>query len=283
MNNPVNILIVVEGEKREKPFLQQLLKLHGINAELFVFHANIYHLYHAMEKIDFNGDLRDVLAALPCMKDQDLETLREARFAYTYLIFDCDAQHTINKEEGESSSIDEIIKQNLQRLKKMAAYFVDETDPSVGKLYVNYPMMESYRDCDNFFGENYRNARVCIDAIKCYKETTGQKKLANIRVDRFSKENFMDLLRMNICKLNTMLGSGWKLPSYSEYRAISEQKEITCYQKKTVDETRYMDVLNTTLFLLADYLGNMNGFYDNIVADAELGEQRGKHGQPLLT
>ncbi len=32
----------------------------------------------------------------------------------------------------------------------MTEYFVDETDPTIGKLYINYPMMESYRDCDEF-------------------------------------------------------------------------------------------------------------------------------------
>ncbi len=37
----------------------------------------------------------------------------------------------------------------------MVNYFVDETDPSIGKLYINYPMMESYRDCDTFFEEDY--------------------------------------------------------------------------------------------------------------------------------
>ena len=273
MSEPVKMLVVVEGEKREKPFLQRLLQLYGMDAELYIFHANIYNLYLAMESIDFNGDLRDVLAKLPCMQGQDLESLVNTRFAYTYLIFDCDAQHTMDEERDKGRPIDEIMEENFLRLEKMVTYFTDETDPSVGKLYVNYPMMESYRDCDNFFEENYCNARVCIDDIKRYKEITGRRRVANHRLDKFTKENFTDLLRMNIYKLNAMLGDGWAVPSYKEYQTLSEQQGIACHQKELISTTRYMNVLNTTLFLLADYYGNKNGFYDTIIARAGTPEQ----------
>lgn len=283
VSDPAKILIVVEGEKREKPFLQQLIQLYDINAELYVFHANIYNLYLAMESIGFNGDLRDVLAGLPCMQGQDLDTLRQTNFAYTYLIFDCDAQHTIDKERDKSRPIDEILQENFQRLEKMAAYFINETDPTVGKLYVNYPMMESYRHCDDFFDENYCNTHVCIDDIKHYKEITGRSRLANRRVNTFTKKDFTALLRMNIYKLNTMLGSGWESPIYKTYRTLSEQTGIVFHQKKLTAATRYMDVLNTTLFLLADYYGNRDGFYDAVVAETKLQEQNNMDRTSLPT
>lgn len=266
------MLIVVEGEKREKPFIERLMQLYGINAELYVFRANIYNLYLAMERMGFNGDLRDVLAELPCMKGQDLDALRQTNFTYTYLIFDCDAHHTMD-EEDENRPVDEIVKENFQRLEKMVDYFTNETDPTVGKLYVNYPMMESYRHCDNFFDENYRSTQVSIDDIKHYKEITGRSKLVNRRVDTFTQENFTALLRMNIYKLNAMLGSGWESPPYKTYQKLSEQTGIARHQKKLTATTRCMDVLNTTLFLLADYYGNRSGFYDAVVAEEGLQEQ----------
>lgn len=264
MSEAVKILILMEGEKREKPFLQKLIELYGINAELYVFHTNIYNLYLAMEHIDFNGDLRDVLAKLPCMQQQDLNTLLNTKFAYTYLVFDCDAHHTLYKNM-KSMPLDKIIKENLQRLETMINYFTDETDPSIGKLYVNYPMMESYRDCDDFFDENYCHRQVCIDDICRYKEITGQKKLSSFRMDSFTQANFVDLLRMNIYKLNAMLGDGWKAPSYKRFQSISKQDTILLHQKDLSLNSRCMDVLNTTLFLVADYYGNRDGFYDSIV------------------
>ena len=283
VSEPVKMLIVVEGEKREKPFLQQLIQLYEINAELYVFHANIYNLYLAMERIDFNGDLRDVLAGLSCMKGQDLDALRQTNFAYTYLIFDCDAQHTMDEEKDKDRPVDEIMKENFQRLEQLVAYFTNETDPTIGKLYVNYPMMESYRHCDDFFDENYSNARVCIDDIRHYKEITGHRKLANRHVDTFTKENFAALLRMNIYKLNAMLGSGWESPLYKTYQTLSEQSTIALHQKEQTTTARCMDVLNTTLFLLTDYYGNQNGFYDAVVAEVSLQEQNNRDGDSLPT
>lgn len=279
MSKPVNILVVVEGEKREKPFLERLVQLYGIHAKLYVFGTNIYNLYLEMKNTGFNGDLRVVLAGMECMQGQDLDALRQTNFAYTYLIFDCDAQHTMDGKKA--GSIDGTMRENFERLKKMVNYFTNETDPTVGKLYVNYPMMESYRHCDDFFDKNYRNARVCIDDIGRYKEITGSMKLANRHVNRFEKENFTDLLRMNICKLNAMLGSGWESPPYETYSKLSEQGNIARYQKDLVAETRCMDVLNTTLFLLTDYYGNRDGFYDAVAGKAELREQNNREGDAL--
>lgn len=273
MSEQAKILVVAEGEKRERPFLQQAFKLYGVNADLYVFHANIYNLYRAMEELDFCGDLRDVLGTLPCMKNQDLKTLQETRFAYTYLIFDCDAQHTMDEKKDKFRLIDETVQVNFQRLSKMVAYFTNETDPAVGKLYVNYPMMESYRDCENFFDENYRYTQVCIDDIGQYKAITGKRKLANVRIDKFSKENFSDLLRMNVYKLNSMLGDGWENLTYAKYQILSEQRKIAAYQQNLTAGTRNMDVLNTTLFLLADYYGNRDGFYSTVMAGTASKEQ----------
>lgn len=265
MSKPIKVLIIVEGEKREKPFLQQLVREYGINAELYVFHANIYNLYLAMKSIDFNGDLRDVLAGMPCMNDQNVAVLKETNFAYTYLIFDCDAQHTMDEERDKDRQIDEIMGENFHRLKKMVAYFTNETDPAVGKLYVNYPMMESYRHCNDFFDGDYHHTQICIDDIGHYKEITGRSRLSNRHVKAFTKDNFADLLCMNIYKLNSMLGDGWKALPYTAYQVLSEQLRIACYQKKQITSTRNMGVLNTTLFLLADYYGNRNGFYDTVI------------------
>lgn len=270
MTKPVKILIVMEGEKREKPFRQRLVELYGINAELYVFRANIYNLYLAMKHIDFNGDLRDVLAGLPCMQGQNVNALLQTKFAYTYLIFDCDVQHTMDEKRDRDRLIDEIVEENFQLLEEMVGYFINETDPAVGKLYVNYPMMESYRDCDSFFDEDYCNTQVCIDDIKRYKEITGHKRLSNFRVDQFSKENFSDLLRMNIYKLNVMLGSGWDGLPYKDYQVLSGQTRIASFQHTLTSTTRNMSVLNTTLFLLADYFGNRNGFYDAIMTEIKL-------------
>ena len=264
MSKMVPVLVVMEGERRELPFIERFIQLYEINAKLYVFHTNIYTLYQAMKKIGFAGDIRDVLASLPNMKDQDLQTLRNTKFAYTYLVFDCEAQHTEYNEK--SLHIDDVAKDNMDHLLEMAEYFTNETDPSVGKLYVNYPMMESYRDCDSFFEDRYQSARISIDNIKKYKKMTGQKKIANRNVKTFSREEFASLLRMNVYKLSFMLTGIWSPLTYKDYLILSEQAKIAIYEKNLIVSKRCIDVLNTTLFLLADYFGNQYGFYDGIIA-----------------
>ena len=245
------------------PFIERLIQVYGINAELYVFHTNIYTLYQAMKEIGFAGDVRDVLISLPNMRDQDLKTLRNTRFAYTYLVFDCEAQH---RERNEKAlPVDSVAEKNMNQLLEMTDYFTNETDPSVGKLYVNYPMMESYRDCDSFFEDQYQSARICIDDIKDYKKLTGQKKIANRAVKAFSEEEFASLLRMNVYKLYSMLTGVWGPPVYRDYRILSEQIKIAAHEKELISSRRCIDVLNTTLFFLADYFGNQNGFYDKIM------------------
>lgn len=262
-NKTVSVLVVMEGERRELPFIERFVQLYRINAKLYIFHTNIYTLYQAMKEIDFAGDVRDVLISLPNMKDQDLQTLKNTKFAYTYLVFDCEAHHTRYSEK--SFSIDDVAPKNMDQLLEMAKYFTDETDPSKGKLYINYPMMESYRDCDSFFEDKYQSTRVCIDDIKNYKELTGQTKIANHNIKDFTKEDFNSLLRMNIYKLNFMLNNTWGALTYKDYRILSEQAKIVAYERNLITSERCIDVLNTTLFLLVDYFGNQRRFYDGIM------------------
>ena len=67
--------------------------------------------------------------------------------------------------------------------------------------------------------------------------------------------------------------SGFLNLPYMEYRILSEQKKIVIYQEELTARTRNITVLNTTLFLLADYYGNRDRFYDAIMADTASKEQ----------
>ncbi|MGN0714479.1 MAG: hypothetical protein ACI4LN_01560 [Anaerovoracaceae bacterium] len=147
--------------------------------------------------------------------------------------------------------------------KELTAHFTDETDPAIGKLYVNYPMMESYRDSDDFFSDQYRTNSVSIDDMSRYKEIAGKRRLSNVRLDKYTKENFKSLSKMNLFKLNEISRGIWDWPEYEEYLHLSEQSQILQHEIKIVNENRTISVLNTSLLLLFDYFGNRDGFYDN--------------------
>lgn len=263
MSKEVNILIVAEGPKAERNFIEQLNKTFNINFNVFCYGTNIYNLYKRMKELDFNADLTQVLLELPedpCIPDR--KKLLNKKFAYTYLIFDFDAHHT--EEYEKNAPIDKIVSENIQRLKEMTEHFTNETDPTIGKLYVNYPMMESYRDADSLFDENFMSNYISISNIKNYKRIVGQKNLANKRIDSYTDENFISLASMNVHKLSKLMFDEWAPIDYSVYIEKSDSRCIIDAQEKSVIENRSVCVLNTTLFLLIDYFGNQKGFYDRL-------------------
>ena len=251
------ILVIVEGLKTEPVFFKTLSKVFDLNFDIYCLETNIYSLYKKMKEIDFNGDIKDVLSEI---HPEEKEKLSQ-KFAYTYLIFDCDAHHT---REKETRTQEEIVFANLNKLSEMADYFVDETDPSIGKLYINYPMMEAYRDCDDFFENEYAFANVSISELSSYKKRVSKKKMCSRHVDKFSKEQFSSLVLQNLYKLNLICNKKWSKPLYDEYLKCSDCVNILSEERAFVEKENCISVLNTSLFMVADYFGNRNGFYDKL-------------------
>lgn len=252
-----NILIIVEGAKTEPAFFKRLSNLLNQKFEIYYLGTNIYTLYTRMKEIDFNGDLKAVLTEIHPEK----RAVLSKKFAYTYLIFDCDAHHP---KKIDTRNINEIVRDNFTKLAEMAEYFVDETDPSIGKLYINYPMMESYRDCDCFFDNQYAFATIKISDISDYKNIVSKRGLCNVRIDNYTKEQFLLLSLQNIYKLNKIIFNDWAKMSYDEYLQYSTAIELLLAERNIVNSNSEMAVINTSLFLIIDYYGNKNGFYDSL-------------------
>ena len=255
-----NILVIVEGEKREKEFFQQMFNVFDLDYNIVCFKTNIYTLYLRMKKYSFECDIRDVLKEQ--VKDADDIKLLSEKFLYTYLVFDCDAHHGEEKDKGKNIPVEKRVRANLEKLREMAEYFTNETDPSIGKLYVNYPMVESYRDCDSFFDDSYANRIVMIEDLDIYKSIAGKRKLSSIHLSSYNKDSFISLCKMNIYKLSYIFDAGWKSLRYKEYLSFSQGDSILEKEKCLALNDNYFSVLNTSLFLVVDYFGNKDSYYD---------------------
>lgn len=147
----------------------------------------------------------------------------------------------------------------------MLNFFDNETDQ--GKLYVNYPMMESYRDCNDFFDNEYRDRFVSLDILfsrtraQGYKAMVASRKLANVRNRQISQEQFNKLACMNVFKLNWMKNHCWQKPLYDDYLDISNQIDILELEHNACHNFEAVAVLNTLLFFIIDYKGR--SFYDS--------------------
>ncbi len=261
--NKKNILLIVEGGKTEKRLFDKLFSFTKFDYDIFVFNTNIYTLYKKMEENNFDCDIKAVLKETHYKQNEEIDL--DQKFAYTYLIFDLDAHHRETNEKEKP--ISDIVKNNIAKLEEMANYFDNETDPEKGKLYINFPMVESFKDCDSFFDESYENNEIEIEKLENYKSIVGKRKLSNIRIKDYSEDNFKDLIKMNLFKLNKIVNGKWNSLPIEEYYSISQMPVIVDKEKALEEDFNKISVLNTSLFVMLDYFGNKNGYYDSVVGE----------------
>lgn len=261
-NREVNVLVIVEGDLEEQ-FFKQISEIYDLNINIYCFCTNIYALYNEIRKYDFNCDIKDVLRNMKHRSD-NVEILSKT-FAYTYLIFDCDSHHAEPYQKGKD--ILELAIPNMGRLKEMADYFTNETDPSIGKLYINFPMMESFKDADSFFDEKYAGNFISVYDFKDYKSIVGTKRISSKRIDSYTKNEFQGLLKMNLYKLLFISECTWGGMDYSKYTYLSPSSKIVAQQLRILKKYKQIGVLNTALFFVIDYFGNNHGFFDSILLE----------------
>lgn len=253
MSDIHNALLIVEGSRTETDVFNQLSSVFDdLPFKIVSYKNNIHALYNRLKRDNFYVNIKDIL--IEKATDEERMIL-EQDFAYTYLIYDCDLHHA-PKDDPRSFSV--VCSENLKQLQEMAEYFIDETDPTIGRLFINYPMMESLRDANDFFDNNYANAKIFIEdktAFTTYKTITGKTRLANKRVDCWTKENFCDLIRQNLFKLNQVCCQKWRMPPYKLYRTIMENHLVLKAEQKAYEREHILYVLNTSVLILLDHFG----------------------------
>lgn len=274
MSERSKILFVVEGLKRERQLVERLAEVFGFSAELYTVNGNIYSLYQAVKK-DPYAEIVQVLLGMD--NSESDKTILTNKFTDVFLVFDCDAQHTRNREEASSMLPYEIAQRNMVLVKEMAERFNESTDPLRGKLLVNYPMVESFKDCDDFFDASYENVEVAVEDLTNYKNRVGGRKLARFHVKDYTESNFQDLILMNLCKLNKIMRERFAPCGYAEFLSLNDQVQIAEAESTLVTERSVLSVLNTLLFFPLEYFGEVNGFYTRIQT-ARSGAKNGECG-----
>ena len=259
MSEEIKTLVIVEGEKGEPAFCKSIEAAYSLNFSICCLGTNIYSLYKKLEEYDFNADIKKILVEL----HPEYEEILSQKFAYTYLFFDLDPHHT---KKDELRTVEQIICENIEKIKEMATFFNDETDPTIGRLYINYPMLESYRDCDVPFDPNYQDEYVQIADIGLFKQHVGKKKMASKHLDKYTENDYNELTKMNVYKLNKIMNQHWDVMKYEDYLAASPALNILGYQTQIVSNEKKIAVLNTSLFFLLDFFGNQSGFYDKVMS-----------------
>lgn len=148
------IAIIYEGERTEKQLVWNLNQnFFSEQCELvpitFPAGENIYMLWKQLKKDEFETDVIEVLRESNKEAKKVLEGFERNDFMEIYLFFDYDGHNNNLKAKEKDVDI----------LEEMLNTFNEETD--LGKLYINYPMVESLRDQYAFEEENVI-ADVCL-------------------------------------------------------------------------------------------------------------------------
>ena len=270
------ILFIFEG-KDDKTYFESIKRLFfPAKSDTFVctYNSNIYSLYTKLKAHDalkemLEVDTVSVLKEILLEKgDKTLEDIREDEVSEIYLFFDYDFQEN-------SRTLEE----NNSRLSELLDYFTDETGR--GKLYINYPMVESLRYTKELPDNDYwsytvsrqrcqeekfkhqvhefsfygGNLEYLVLTIKPADDKTKIQQKTNI-----AKTNWLHLVTMNTSKANYICNDKNELPE-----EVNSQKEIYDNQlAKYVDTGECkVAILNAFPIFLFDYFG------EKIISDSK--------------
>lgn len=230
-----NILLIVEGKKREPDLIKAMFKVYGLadTFEIFSFKTNIHALYELLNKNGGNAGF-DLILSLKsiCKTDEEKEILCKT-YTDIVLVFDFDP----NDRRYEAKRIQELVE-----------YFSDSTDN--GKLYINYPMVESFFRLRNISDADYLYSKVPREKMKnssSYRIFVTSEPMGN-NINRYptSLEEWNRIIKANIHKSAIMV-------SQSNTRVPAPQPSIFSVESSLFASGEDIYELCTCIFFIPDY------------------------------
>ncbi|MER1987793.1 MAG: hypothetical protein ABS948_18100 [Solibacillus sp.] len=243
MSQKTKILLLVEGEKTEKELFSHLYEIYGINdVEIISYKTHIYAFYHRLFNdysvdgvIDF--DFIDIPLFLnDYFSLEGEEILNESDFRDIILIFDFDPH---------DPSYD------ADKLEILVENFNESTDK--GKLYINYPMIESYKDITSLEDGSFNNSEVTLEDLKKRSRGTSYyKRLVDSRtcitdIQLLDGEKIKDIILVHQKKLEYILGD--------KYEEFEKYKSLCNLQCEKVSNDNSLWILNTSILHMLEQYG----------------------------
>lgn len=253
------ILFVFEGRKREPALfstIQTLFFPKGNEHIVCSFGNNIYELYKELKALDDDGDIVALLKdRFKNEQNNPFKDLKSADFSEIYLFFDYDFQN-------KNLSLPLI----NQQIADMLSIFDNETEN--GKLYINYPMIESIRYTKELPDEQYHTYTVTQTDCHLFKHLAGEfsyyKNLNFIIIENNAhkavtarrleevKNNWQYLTDMNVKKANYLCHNVLSYPASKS--DINQLAIFNAQVKKYVSATPVsIAVLNAFPLFIYEY------------------------------
>lgn len=221
-------LIITEGPAEVdilKKIFTSFPKMKIKDADIIVYRSNIYKLYKKIIKEygeHFYQD--DVDIPYVISKDSGEKEYRKRDFINIFLIFDFEAQ-----DSGYEYS----------KLEKLLECFKESTDN--GKMYINFPMLESYMHILSFDQNEYNMLRIDRNAIKkgkYYKTLVSRNSIVKPYfvfeddISGFLKKNKADISDENRALLIDSIKDSHSIPEFkSSIENFLDKKNGSSFQK----------------------------------------------------
>lgn len=230
------VLFVVEGGKDENNLIikafKRVMELSKEDVVVVRYKTVIYDLYDRLSSGEYDS-LVDYLWV--CHRNIFKGEFAKPRdcFSSIYLIFDFDSQ-------DQRFSID--------KCEWLIRYFSDETKN--GKLYFNYPMVESLLDFNSFSQNQFNNKTVSRKNLKgdTYKKKVAKNSLIMNNLMKYSLKNnkiLHDVIFLHLNKYEYLCGVSINDPVIDSLALLNA--ELIFYRNNKVS------IINSSILLLCDY------------------------------
>lgn len=242
----------MEGERKEIRLISRLKELFlPQNISIASYGTSLYQLYDYLEEYcDFNFEDLDVLLALKAHEtDENKKAIFDEKYTDVLLIFDFDPQDD---------------KFDITKISKLMSYFNDSTEN--GKLYINYPMVESFYHLSNIreiqVDEYFIDSKFTVKELKEHKyKSRAVSEGTDLDIGRMSKEMIENIMYQQSCKANYILEENYEiLDDYGQEKMIM----ILDKQNNLLNETGEAYVLNTCSFFVLEFYPANVDFLNNI-------------------
>lgn len=240
------IAVIYEGEKTEKQILNNINRVFFKENEelipiMFPAGENIYMLWKQLKDDNFETDIIEILRDYSEEAKKVLDGYQRDDFMEVYLFFDYDG-HNNNLSKLEDS---------VDVIENMLETFSEETE--FGKLYINYPMVESLRD--NFPPNKeicFRRCTIDINELNHYKRVVHEmKEYQDFR--KLTCQKWSELCINSICKLNCIVTGRYEIPDRKSFLNTMGQKPLYEKQKEKYLLNNKIAIINSFPLFLLEY------------------------------
>ena len=228
------ILVLVEGAKTDVRLMNHLFQIYGIDAkhEIISYGTNIYVLYNEMF-YDGRPEDMDILQVLKEREQShDRKLIFEQEYTDILLIFDIEPQDSLFSADKISAMIN---------------YFVESTD--MGKLYLNYPMIEAFYHMSSIPDPGY-NERVTtmseLQGRKYKQRVNAENRNRNYSKFAITRDECNTVIKQNIEK-------GQRIINANPDSVLPDTGLILDKQLEMLSELEQVYVLCTCVFFIAEY------------------------------